>query len=85
MFQHETIYNLVPREKIIPPKEPLYKSKFPHDLKPTGSTLGLLTSSFPGICNLNGDTYLSRGAHPLTNKFATFGRPDGMKLKFNIT
>jgi len=77
MFQQETIYNLVPKEIIAPPKQPLYKSKYPHDLKPTGSTIGLLTSSFPGICNLNGDNTLCRGAHPLNSKFATFGRPNG--------
>ena len=78
MYQQETIYNLVPKEVIQPPKEPLYRSKYPPNLKPTGSTLGLLTSSFPNVCNLNGDALLNRGAHPITAKFGTFGKPNGI-------
>jgi hypothetical protein len=79
MFQQECIYNLVPKEMITPNKEPLYKSKYPYYLKPTGSTFGMHNSSFPNVCNLNGEEVLCRGAHPLTSKHSTFGMPNGKK------
>jgi hypothetical protein len=77
MFQTETIYDLVPREMIKPPKAPLYISKYPYDLYPTGSTFGLHTTSFPGISNLSGDPLKHAGGHPITSRYSTFGRPDG--------
>lgn len=43
----ETIYNIVPKEINPPPKEPLYRSKYPHGIPPTGSTLGHHTTSQP--------------------------------------
>lgn len=82
-YQQESIYNLVPQERFLPPKQPLYKSRFPHDLQPTGSTFGLMCSSFPGVANLSGSVKLNRGAHPLTNLHATFGKPDGNHFVLN--
>ncbi len=38
-MEEESIYNLIPKEYIPPPKEKMYKSHYPHDLAPTGSTL----------------------------------------------
>lgn len=55
MIQEESIYNLVPKEKIEMIKDPIYKSQYPGYLAPTASTFGLKTSSFPGVANLNGD------------------------------
>lgn len=43
----ESIYNIIPKEYVPPPKEPLYKSKFPPNIKPTGSTFGNHTTSKP--------------------------------------
>ena len=63
----ECIYNLIPKEYIPPPKESRYRSKFPYDIPPTGSTLINHTTSRPGVsfnfnlfttikvANLNGD------------------------------
>jgi hypothetical protein len=51
----ESIYNLIPKEYIPGPKEKMYKSKFPHDLRPTGTTFTNHTTSRPGVANLNGD------------------------------
>jgi hypothetical protein len=51
----ESIYNLIPREKYEPPKQPKYKSTHPSEVPPTGSTFGLKTTSKPGVGNLNGD------------------------------
>lgn len=43
----ESIYNIIPKEYNPPAKEPLYKSKFPPNVKPTGSTFGNHTTSKP--------------------------------------
>ena len=55
MEYEESIYNLVPKERYVPPKQPRYKSQFPHDLPPTGSTFGLVNTSKPGASNMHGD------------------------------
>src|SRR5690606_37796843 len=73
----ESIYNLIPKEKIEPPKPLKYKSQYPHDIHPTGTTFGLKTTSFPKGANLNGDFYLPRGAHPTKGLYSTFGKPNG--------
>ena len=77
MYQQESIYNLIPKEIIQPAKEELYQSKFPPNIPPTGSTFGLHTTSFPLISNLNGEFNLPRGAHPMKQMYATFGKPNG--------
>jgi hypothetical protein len=77
MYQEESIYNLVPQEKIAPVKEPRYKSQFPHWIAPTASTFGLKNSSFPNVANLNGEVNLPRGAHPVKGSWTTFGKPNG--------
>ena len=77
MHQQESIYELIPRPKIIPPKEPLYHSIFPSSLPPTGSTFNLLRSSFPSVSNLGGLDSLPVGGHPLRASCSTFGRPEG--------
>lgn len=43
----ESIYNIIPKEYTPPAKEPLYKSKFPPNIKPTGSTFCNHTTSKP--------------------------------------
>ena len=43
----ESIYNIIPKEYNPPAKEPLYKSKFPPNNKPTGSTFCHHTTSKP--------------------------------------
>ncbi len=77
MFQEESIFNLVPKEKIEVLKEPIYRSKYPSNLAPTASTFSLKNSSFPGVANLSGDVSFPRGAHPLNGASTTFGRPSG--------
>jgi hypothetical protein len=51
----ESIFNLIPKEYIAPEKAPIYKSKYPKDTRPTGSTFTNHTTSRPGVANLNGD------------------------------
>jgi len=77
MIQEESIYNLVPKEKIEMIKDPIYKSQYPGLLAPTASTFGLKTSSFPGVANMSGDISYPRGAHPLKSEWGTFGKPKG--------
>ena len=81
MYQEESIYNLVEKEKIKPEKEKCYTSRYPPNLHPTASTFGLKTTSFPNICNLNGDYSLPRAAHRLIGDYATFGKPNGTNKK----
>ncbi len=48
-MEEESIYNLIPKEYVPPPKEKRYKSSFPPKLPPTGSTLINHTTSRPGV------------------------------------
>jgi hypothetical protein len=48
-MEEESIYNLIPKEYVPPPKERRYKSNFPPKLPPTGSTLINHTTSRPGV------------------------------------
>ena len=48
-MQEESIYNLVPKEYVPPPKDERYKSKYPANLPPTSSTLCHKTTSKPGV------------------------------------
>ena len=77
MFQQESIYNLVPKAKIIPGKDATYHSKYPPNIAPTASTFILGNSSYPGIANCSGEFKLPRGAHQIFKERATFGRPLG--------
>ena len=48
-MQQESIYNLIPKEYVQPAKDPRYKSKYPPNLPPTGSTFCHNTTSKPGV------------------------------------
>jgi len=48
-MEEESIYNLIPKEYVPPPKETRYKSKFPPTLPPTGSTFINHTTSRPNV------------------------------------
>ena len=77
MLQQESIYNLLPKAKIIPGKGATYHSRYPPSIAPTASTFILGNSSFPGIANCQGDYKFPRGAHPIIRQSATFGLPLG--------
>jgi hypothetical protein len=77
MYKEESIYNLVPVEKVQPEKQPRYRSMYPPDIVPTASTFGLKTSSFPNVANMNGDLNLPKGAHPIKQAYGTMGKPNG--------
>ena len=50
-MEEETIYNLIPKEYVPPEKELRYKSKYPSNLPPTGSTFAANTTSIPRVNN----------------------------------
>ena len=77
MLQEESIYNLVPKMKIVPGKGASYRSRYPPDIAPTASTFILQNSSFPGVANMSGEYKFPRGAHPILRNSATFGLPLG--------
>ena len=77
MLQEESIYNLVPKMKIVPGKGASYRSRYPPDIAPTASTFILKNSSFPGVANMSGEYKFPRGAHPILRNSATFGLPLG--------
>ena len=45
----ESIYNIIPKEYKPDPKPPIYRSKYPPNIPPTGSTFCHNTTSKPGV------------------------------------
>jgi hypothetical protein len=45
----ESIYSIIPKNPEESPKKPLYRSKYPYSIPPTGSTLGHQTTTKPGV------------------------------------
>jgi len=76
-MEGESIYNLIPKEYVQPPKEGLYRSKHNPVVPPTGSTFGHQTTSVPKISNLNGRTQEWEGPHTRKALGGTFGQPKG--------
>lgn len=50
----ESIYNLIPKEAYVPPKEKRHVSKHNPLGAPTASTFCLNTTSKPGVANVSG-------------------------------
>jgi len=77
MYQTESIYNLLPSQKIGIEKEKMYHSKYPHWIAPTASTFILGNTSYPGVANTGGGVQFPRGAHPITGGWRSMGLPKG--------
>jgi len=73
----ESIFNLIPKEAYVPPKQPRHKSKHDSKTMPTASTFGLKTTSKPGVANLDGNVQLHNGGHAVKSSTGTFGLPIG--------
>jgi hypothetical protein len=73
----ESIFNLIPKEAYVPPKQPRHKSKHDANTIPTASTFGLKTTSKPGLSNLNGSNREEVCPHPSKSVAATFGHLKG--------
>lgn len=76
-MQEESIYNLIPKEYVPPPKQPLYKSKYNHNIPPTASTFGHHTTSVPNVSNTAGLLNDIKGPHTNKGDTGTFGKPKG--------
>ena len=77
MEYDESIYNLIPKEKYVPPKEKKHKSRHPADMPPSASTFCLKTTSRPGVANMNGDYQKVENTHSNQGNGLTFGGPRG--------
>ena len=73
----ESVYNLIPKEQYVAPKQKRYTSQYPGDLAPTGSTFGLNTTSKATCSNLGGKFNLEGGSHSAQAAGATLGKPKG--------
>ena len=77
MEYEESIFNFIPKEAYVPPKDPRHKSKHHPKTQPTASTFVLRTTSKPGVANLKGDVQEEGGSHSQKANGATFGQPKG--------
>jgi hypothetical protein len=77
MYQAESIYNLLPSQKIGIEKDKMYHSKYPHWIAPTASTFILGNTSYPGVASTGGGLQFPRGAHPITGGWRSMGLPKG--------
>eukprot|EP01083_Nonionella_stella_P035697 97359_1 len=70
----ESIYNLIPRppDKVV--SAATYRSRFPGNLPPSGSTFGATTASQTIVTNLSGSIEGPTVTHPYRKLSATFGQ-----------
>jgi len=73
----ESIYNLIPKEAYVPPKEQRHKSKHNPKAAPSSSTFCLNTTSKPGLSNVAGVSEPSGSNHVAIGGGNTFGLPKG--------
>jgi len=73
----ESIFNLIPKEAYVPPKQARHKSRHDPRTVPTASTFTLNTTSKPGVSNLSGGIVDQGGSHIAKAPSATFGLPKG--------
>jgi len=73
----ESIYNLIPKEAYVPPKDKRHVSKHNPKGAPTSSTFCLNTTSKPGVSNVSGVVGPSGSNHTNTGTGNTFGLPKG--------
>ena len=74
----ESIFNLIPKEAYVPPKQPRHKSKHDPRTAPTSSTFALVNTSKPGVANVAGFKDDVPGVHSSRAGFATIGLPKGL-------
>lgn len=73
----ESIFNLIPKEAYVPPKQPRHKSKHDPRTAPTASTFALRTTSKPGVANMSGEVAELANTHSQRAPSGTFGLPKG--------
>ena len=73
----ESIYNLIPKDAYIPPKDKRHVSKHNPLAVPTASTFCLNTTSKPVVANVSGVNVPSGSNHTNKGMGNTFGLPKG--------
>jgi len=73
----ESIYNLIPKEAYVPPKDRRHVSKHNPGAAPTASTFCLKTTSRPGVSNVSGVVEPTGSNHTAKGMGNTFGLPKG--------
>jgi hypothetical protein len=73
----ESIFNLIPKEAYVPPKQARHKSKHDPKCQPSASTFALRTTSKPGVANLAGHSIEQGGSHTQKAATGTLGLPKG--------
>ena len=71
--QEESIYNLIPAASTAASRPSLYRSRFPHDTPPTGSTFGRSPATAHVTTNLAGEFTAKPGTHRHKQAGASFG------------
>lgn len=74
----ESIFNLIPKEAYVPPKQARHKSVHNPKCAPTASTFALRTTSKPGVANLAGGVVEQGGSHTQKAATATLGMLKGV-------
>ena len=73
----ESIYNLIPKEAYVPPKEKRHQSKHDPLAQPSSSTFCLNTTSKPKVSNVSGVPEPTGSNHVNRGTGNTFGLPKG--------
>jgi len=73
----ESIFNLIPKEAYVPPKQARHKSKHNPKTEPTASTFALRTTSKPSVANMSGNVRDQGGSHTNRAMNATMGLTKG--------
>ena len=73
----ESIYNLIPKDAYIPPKDKRHVSKHNPLAAPTSSTFCLNTTSKPNVSNVSGVNEPLGSNHTNRGNGNTFGLPKG--------
>ena len=87
----ESIFNLIPKEAYVPPKQPKYKSKHDPKCQPSSTTFALNTTSKPKVANISGNVFEQGSAHINTANTATMGfikgaqRPNAQQFRLKGT
>jgi len=71
--EEESIYNLIPQPTTSASRPSLYRSKYPHDTPPTGSTFGPARATSVPTTNLQGAYELKQTTHRHVQNGASFG------------
>lgn len=74
LHHNESIYALIPPEKKVTVKPPMYKSKYPGKSVPTSSTFARATATQIPVSNIAGDYDVAPGNHRFKKEGSIYGK-----------